>query len=239
MTPDGTEFPTAGPTRFVVTSQYLAARVFGLSKRLPRKMANVGEIADYVSWRWDRFGTDQVLATRELWELMAQRVGSRPLRGIEFGVAWGYSTRWWTRRLTDGGLRWDGFDRFTGLPREWRNLPEGYFDAGGQPPRLGDSRVTWHVGDVEDRLADLDLSRDDGQSVLVLFDLDVFEPSALAWKHIRDLLRPGDLLYFDEAFDRDERHLLDHLVLPSGEFEFVGATPMALALAVVKIYAEA
>jgi hypothetical protein len=163
---------------------------------------------------------------------MAHAVGREPVRGIEFGVAWGYGTGWWLNRLSDPELRWDGFDRFTGLPRDWRDLDEGHFDAEGRPPAIDDARVTWHVGDVEDHVTSLALDRSTPFQLVVLFDLDIYEPSKIAWEYLRPHLRPGDLLYFDEAFDSDERKLLDEDVLPSGDFTFVGATPMALAIQV-------
>jgi len=235
-----TNLRNASQSRISVTYQYWAAKILSKSRPLRSRLANAGDIADYLSWGSDHFGTFPVFAKREeLWEAMVIRAGSRPVRGIEFGVAWGYGTGWWLRRVRDERLRWDGFDRFTGLPRGWRDLREGHFDAQGQPPAIDDSRVTWHVGDVQDRLPDLDLARNGDQLLVVLFDLDVYEPSAFAWEHIRRSLRPGDLLYFDEAFDADERHLLDHFVLPSGRFDLVGATPLALALAVVEINTEA
>ena len=100
---------------------------------------------------------------------------------------------------------------------------------------IDDMRVTWHVGDVEDTLKDLILDRNESQQFVVLFDLDLFEPSRAAWDHLRDSLRPGDLLYFDEAFDADERKLLNELILPVGKYEYIGATPLALGLQVVQI----
>jgi hypothetical protein len=51
---------------------------------------------------------------------------------------------------------------------------------------------------------------------LILFDLDICEPTAIAWNALSSALRPGDLLYFDGAFDRDERRVLGEMVLPSG-----------------------
>jgi hypothetical protein len=129
-------------------------------------------------------------------------------------------------------VRWDGFDRFTGLPRAWRGLDEGAFDTGGRPPDIGDPRVTWHVGNVEDTLIDLTLDRSDGFRLVVLFDLDIFEPSLVAWDYLFGSLRPGDMLYFDEAFDLDERRLLNEYVLPTGGYEPIGATPTGLALQV-------
>jgi len=52
---------------------------------------------------------------------------------------------------------------------------------------------------------------------------------------VRGSLRPGDLLYFDEAFDADERRLLNEYVLPSGEYNCLAATPTALGLEVARI----
>ncbi len=47
--------------------------------------------------------------------------------------------------------------------------------------------------------------------------------------------RRSDPLYFDEAFDADERRLLDESVLPAGDYSFIGATPIALALRVERM----
>jgi hypothetical protein len=234
---DGVVLENAGPTRFVTLTHFWACKLFALSASLRRKVTNMGEVADYYSWVTEHFGDVRPVRYREeLWSMMSRRLSPGTARGIEFGVAWGYGTSWWLRHITDEGLRWDGFDRFTGLPRSWRDLPLGHFDTDGKPPAIADNRVTWHVGDVEERLTDLNLDRDPSSQFVILFDLDVFEPSLAAWQHICGNLRPGDLLYFDEAFDRDERHLLDHFVLPSGRFEYVGSTPLALALAVQEIY---
>jgi hypothetical protein len=227
------ELRNGAPSRFVIATQYAAARVFALSARVRRKATNIGEIAGYLSWLREHYGAVTPVPNRErVWERMAQAVGPDPVRGIEFGVAWGYGTGWWLSRISDPRLRWDGFDRFTGLPRDWRDLDEGHFDAQGQTPAIDDSRVTWHVGDVEDNVANLALDRSTPCRLVVLFDLDIYEPSRVAWDYLRPHLQPGDILYFDEAFDADERKLLDEVVLPAGEYEFIAATPMALALQV-------
>jgi hypothetical protein len=237
--PNAQALASASPPRFTIVTQHLATKVFALSGRLRRKVANIGEIADYIDWLRAQFGNVKPVAEREgVWEAMALRATGSTIRGMEFGVAWGYGTGWWLNRLPGKHLAWDGFDRFTGLPRSWRGLESGYFDAAGKPPAIDDDRVTWHVGDVEDHLVDLRLDRDATQQLIVLFDLDIFEPSLVAWQHILPSLRPGDLLYFDEAFDHDERRLLNDYVLPSGKFEFVAANPLTLALAVVEIDGE-
>jgi hypothetical protein len=197
-------------------------------------LARIGEVADYLQWGKEQFGPVRPKMKREdLWETLAAAVETNSFRGLEFGVAWGYSTAWWMRQLPSSDVRWDAFDRFTGLPRGWRDLPAGHFDANGSPPDLDDPRVEWHIGDIQDRLPEVDLTRSDDEQWLVLFDLDVYEPSRFAWELIESHLRPGDLLYFDEAYDRDERHLLEHFVLPSRRFRLVGSTPMALGLQIL------
>src|SRR5579862_6009781 len=44
------------PSRFVVATQYAAVRLFGWSGSLRRKVANAGEIANYLTWLRERFG---------------------------------------------------------------------------------------------------------------------------------------------------------------------------------------
>lgn len=202
--------------------QYRAARLFARSPALARRAANAGEVADYTNWCRDRFSEVRLHRSREaLWATMP------PVDvGLEFGVAWGYATAWWLRTAV---REWHGFDRFTGLPRAWHGEAEGAYSAGGKPPDIDDPRVTWHVGDVEDTLPGLAIP--DGRRLL-FFDLDIYEPTAFAWTHLAPHLRAGDLLYFDEAMARDERRVLDELVLPSGEYDYLGSTSLALALRV-------
>lgn len=210
----------------------LVARLSMRSRWLRERAANAGAVADYTSWCLDRFGAGGYVPRRTaLWERVASGFPG-PIRGVEFGVAHGFASAWWLDQLPVGST-WDGFDRFTGLPRAWRYLPAGEFDNGGSPPPIAGPGITWHVGDVADTITGLSLERDD-RPWLVLFDLDIYEPSRVAWDHVGPSLRAGDVLYFDEAFDRDERHLLDHWVMTCGlEFEGVGWTPTALALRIV------
>lgn len=207
-----------------------AIRLLMRSAAMRERIANTGAIIDYADWCLRRYGAEGYSSKREmLWRRIADSF-TGPVRGVEFGVAHGYSTAWWLDRLGPDST-WDGFDRFTGLPRAWRFLPSGEFDNGGVPPTIDDARVTWHVGDISDTVGELGASRD-GRPWLVLFDLDLYEPSKEAWDYIAPLLVPGDVLYFDEAYDRDERHLIERDVLMHLATEAIGWTPMGLALRV-------
>lgn len=199
---------------------------------LSKKIQNIAEVANYMDWLNLNFGRVRLYASREkLWRETQKFVSHPKLLVLEFGVAWGYATNWWLKRLVDEGLSWIGFDLFSGLPRAWRDLDTGHFDAGGNPPsEIIDQRVVWKVGDVSKTVREIDLSDVSNRKVLVLFDLDLFEPTEIAWRHIRESLKPGDVIYFDEAYDLDERRILDELVLREFEVEVIGSTSMAISL---------
>ncbi|UUY04102.1 hypothetical protein LRS13_00815 [Svornostia abyssi] len=81
-------------------------------------------------------------------------------------------------------------------------------------------------------MLELDLDEVATGSRLILFDLDLYEPTLVAWNVLGPLLKPGDVLYFDEAIDDDERRILNEELLPSGKFEYVGASSLGLGLVV-------
>lgn len=229
------KFPDAQPSNIWVKLHPSATRVFRAFATLRYKTANVGDMADFVDWQHSVFGYQpSFFAKREkLWEQLVQRLDpERRLFVLEFGVAWGYSTDWWLRRLHGRDVIWHAFDRFTGNPRASRQLGAGAFDAGGKPPEIDDERVYWHVGDVEDTLGAVPLTGVRDAQWLVLFDLGFYEPTAFAWDMIGPYLEPGDFIYLDEPAQTDERRILNELILPSIECEPIGVTPIALALAV-------
>jgi hypothetical protein len=213
------------------------AKVTNFIPRVAQSLDTLGSVASFRSWcKRNRLGIGY--STRErLWQtqivprLNAASSNDSTLHVFEFGVAFGEASRWWLEQLTSTAADYHGFDRFTGLPTDWRGLPAGAFDAGGNTPAIDDSRVTWHVGDLEDTIADIDWPKIEGPKFFN-FDLDLFLPSLAAWNHIADVLTRGDILYFDEAFDSDERMLLEWFVLPTGRFEGLGFSPFGVALVV-------
>lgn len=221
-----------GRTRFVVYTQWIASWFFQVFPPIRNKISNVGEIAGYLNWVSKKFKSNSIPCSKRehLWDLILQRTDNKYLRGFEFGVAWGYASQWWLAHISDSSLVWNGFDRFTGLPTSWRNLPKGYFSSDGIPPPIDDQRVQWHIGDVETTLPKVNLDRRENERWIILFDLDLLQPTEFAWNIIKGEMLEGDLLYFDEAFDWDERFVIDQLVLPFGYFDLIGFTPQALAL---------
>ena len=62
-----------------------------------------------------------------------------------------------------------------------------------------------------------------------MFDLDLFEPTEFAWLHLRKSLTSGDIVYFDEGFDIDERKVIEDYVLQDFQVTVIGITNTAIA----------
>lgn len=198
------------------------------SKSSRRRAVLLGERAEWVTWLQDHFEEYEFYWTREsLWNVLIDELSeTQEWTALEFGVAWGYTSHYWLSRCDGALTSWHGFDRFTGLPRSWRDLNQSTFNANGVPPQIEDSRVVWHVGDVENELPKATIVP---TRKLVLFDLDLYEPTAFAWNYLAPYLTTGDLLYFDEGFDNDERRVINEFVFSTFSVSIVGATHTAIA----------
>jgi hypothetical protein len=224
---------------------HLARFAIWICRLLPavfyRAAAEFGQSIEFSLWVTRDFGRDSAFfATRErLWRRMLSLLKpDSPVTVFEFGVAYGYTTRWWLSRAP-GIDKWYGFDTFTGLPRAWRHFPAGAFDAGGKPPDISDPRVEWVVGRVEETFDDARMSAtlpgdEAGVQRVFIFDLDLYQPTKHVAERVFPRLRPGDLVYFDQAVYLDERRALAEEISRSAHaLKLVGATPLALALQVV------
>ena len=65
---------------------------------------------------------------------------------------------------------------------------------------------------------------------IFIFDFDLYQPTLLALKYCLAEINQGDILYFDEAFDSDERVIIENYVIGILEFDVIGASPFGLAL---------
>ena len=194
-----------------------------------------GHVASFASWQTAR-GLDAgaIVSRDRLWRLAMKHLQAGAVTVLEFGVASGDTTRHWLSMLQNPELRWHGFDTFTGLPEPWVRggiefAKAGTFDAGGMPPSIIDTRLTWHVGLIEGSLPTVEI--DFSSPLCVLFDLDLYGPSSLALDWLTPHLKPGDLLYFDEAYDPwHERRLLDEFLDCGHHVQVIGSTGMAIML---------
>ena len=229
-------FHDPGPSLLQKLRMWMLCRSLLRPAPLRSKHKDLGDVADLISWRKTVFtDSSRPLWDREsVWKAMIQEIREKSLKAYEFGVASGYATKWWTRNLDLNNVtfEWHGFDRFSGLPRAWRGLEPGHFDIGGGPPDISHPSVHWHVGDVEKTLGKDLLKREISDQFLFFFDLDLFEPSLACWQKISDIVHVGDLIYFDEIFDKDERHLVEFHVLPFFDLKPIASSPFSIAFKV-------
>lgn len=193
-----------------------------------RRILLLTERAEWINWVEEQFPASQFYYSREsLWDQMKTLMQKRDSwRVYEFGVAFGYTTEYWLLGRNSEIVSWHAFDWFLGLPRPWRHLPVNAFEANGRPPEIDDPRVVWFIGNVEDQLPTVKI---ESGPKLIIFDLDVYEPTVFAWRFLCPYLHSGDLVYFDEAYDFDERRVITENVQKHFKLETIGFTHTAIA----------
>ena len=231
---NASDFPT-----WPLLKRRAAAWLFTRSATASRIARHLGELADYSTWIKRNFGETPIYLRREeLWEQVLPHLRQENITVMEFGVAWGYATAWWLQRLPAASLRWYGFDTFTGLPDTYRDMEPGTFSAYGRTPAIDDARVTWVEGLAEETIPGFAFPEEPRGRLFLFFDFDLYEPSLVAWERFNGLLKPGDILYFDESYDSNERRLIDEHLLPHYRFRAIGATTTTLALEYLGARAE-
>jgi len=137
-----------------------------------------------------------------------------PITYLEFGVYRGESLRWWLDRVPLPESRFVGFDTFTGLPEWWRATePKGHFNADGKTPDIADPRCSFAVGLFQDTLPAFVRDHDLSGRLVINFDADMFTSTLFVLTTLSDVLKAGDILFFDEfSCPLDEYRAFDEFV---------------------------
>lgn len=143
----------------------------------------------------------------ELWlKAAVPRLQGGGFTALEFGVAGGLATGWWAASGVPF-LAWHGFDTFEGLPSDWKRGDVSVMAAGEFTPPRGAGSVpdvkaafphTWHRGLIADTLPGFE--RPPGR-LFILVDTDLLDPAREVLDWLLSHGKPGDVVYFDEAFD--------------------------------------
>jgi len=236
------------PRRSWWYAAYFLSIIFRRQKWIRLKIKNSGAIADHMDWIQVNFckGTSpKLFATKEkLWKYINDLVlnpnsnestkTKSQFRVYEFGVAHGYTPYFWQENFSKSISRWTGFDSFVGLPRSWREKDVGAFSNQGKVPQFTDSRFRFIKGMIEDTLLNFKFEREDGETLLIFFDLDIFEPTLFAFNKLSPFLKQSDILYFDESFDIDERIVIQQYLLKTFDLTLLGYTPLSTAFRIDK-----
>lgn len=205
--------------------------ILSKSRFFRRMLTDFGDLVGYINWCEKFFPAASFLGTRKkLFRHIFKMYDSDISLVIELGVARGALTKWALKEFATQRMMWFGFDTFTGLPSDWiRNgevyLKGGTFSTKGIAPMIQDERLKFLIGDVTttcSQIPEIMNSQNTGRSV-VIFDLDLFQPSQVVWKEIARFLKAGDLLYFDQAFDVEgDRRLIENFVMKEKNLKMLG-----------------
>jgi hypothetical protein len=196
-------------------------------------LSTAGEMSRFLDWQQKTF-SDYTYSfnKRSLYKSILAKIKKKGnFSVLEFGTAHGEKTKMIAKNTIASEVSSiHSFDRFTGLPRSWRDMDEGAFTNHGKFPRIFDERILWYKGNVEETIHALDVLELKKQ-LFVIFDLDLFEPTIYLYNFLEPYLKPGDIVYFDEAFDPDENKVLMHF-LDDFQVHFLGTTGMAICFEV-------
>lgn len=172
-----------------------------------RLVYNLNGVFNYlhVGWWLQAHGfraRERVRSREDLFALIAADVSERRVLYLEFGVAKGASMRQWSKLLRNPASTLHGFDSFLGLPHEWtlEGHERGYFSTEGQVPEIDDPRVRFFVGWFEETLPQYEWP--EHEVLVVVLDADLYSSTSTALHYVKDALRPGSYLYFDQFHHR-------------------------------------
>ena len=132
------------------------------------------------------------------WIIEQEALGTAPVNYLEFGVAQGYSFKWFMKQNTNPQSRFYGFDTFTGLPEDWGPYKKGEFDNGSAPPEIDDSRGRFFQGIFQQTLPGFLPDLDKSKRNIFMLDADLYSSTLFTLTSIAPYLKKGDIIFFDE-----------------------------------------
>ena len=170
------------------------------------RIRKIAALADFIAaGRWMIDHGFQVAhrewRVEEVWDAVARQVADKRVLYLEFGVYQGASMRYWSRALTNPQAMLHGFDSFEGLPTAGGGWNRGQFDTQGAIPEIRDDRVRFFKGWFDEVLPTYVPPAHD---VLVInLDADLYSSTACVLRALRDQIKPGTFIYFDELEHRE------------------------------------
>jgi len=232
-------------------SQKIVSNLVTFLSRFPKtilKAKSLLDCIDFYIWVANKFGSQTRFPTKsKLLGSVVSQIESdlasipRPFVILELGVAYGDTLRL-LQKLSKASFVYYGFDSFKGLPESWRGLPKGAFSNFGPSSISYDQNeihtINFVVGWVEETLIDFP-APDRSALKFIMFDMDLFAPTRFAYKNLKSHITKGDYIYFDEAFDSDERLLIREYFLKDFVVEVVGFSPLGIAFKVIGYHKQA
>ena len=160
----------------------------------------------------------------KLFDLVAPQLQDEKVLYMEFGVWKGESMRYWSKLLRNERSILHGFDSFEGLPEHWTySTMKGSFSVEGAMPAIDDHRVKFFKGWFEDTLPGYQVPHHD--VLFMTLDADLYSSTKTVLSRLKEHIRTGTFIYFDEFSDRfHEMKAFDEFLKEGGmTFRVVGA----------------
>lgn len=176
-----------------------------------------------------------------LWPYLIDHLAASPVKGywFEFGVRNAVSANYFApfaQKLAIDST-YHGFDSFMGIRNQWAsvNEPAGSFTLNGIPP-VEPPGCKWTVGWIEETFYPF-LESHEGNVSFAHFDFDVYEPTLYALRLVKNRLRSGSIILFDEfhgypGWLLHEKRALEE-VLDKNEYEFIAFSRKQAAIRIL------
>lgn len=127
-----------------------------------------------------------------------EKLSEKAIDYFEFGVAGGFSFRWWLERNQNTSSRFFGFDTFEGLPEKWGAFEKGSMAYAMESLQISDPRAKFYKGLFQETLIPFLNTYERKNKKLVHIDSDLFSSALFTMTQLYRFLQPGDLFLFDE-----------------------------------------
>lgn len=136
----------------------------------------------------------------KLYEAIGQReqLFQNPIHYFEFGVAGGFSFKWWLEQNKAEASQFFGFDTFEGLPEKWGAFERGAMAYAMESLNITDPRTHLYKGLFQETLIPFLETYNGGLKKLIHIDSDLFSAALFVMTQLYRFLQPGDILLFDE-----------------------------------------
>ena len=117
---------------------------------------------------------------------------------FEFGVAGGYSFKWWLQKNQQINSRFFGFDTFEGLPEKWGGFEKGSMAYAMEGLEINDPRASLYKGLFQESLLPFLKRYDNMNRKVVHIDSDLFTAAIFTLSQLYPYFKNGDIILFDE-----------------------------------------
>lgn len=213
-------------------------------------LSNAVNMAEMSQWRKDHPVNGYNDFYQETWDyerrynlyeaiVKQEGLANVPIDYFEFGVAGGYSFKWWLEKNVQPGSRFFGFDTFEGLPEKWGSYAKGSMAYSLESLGINDSRAGFYKGLFQDTLLPFLEQYDNRNRKLIHIDSDLFSSALFTMTQLYRYLQPGDILLFDEFAVPSHEFLAFKIFTESFyvKYEVIGAANNYLFVA-IKITGE-